>query len=197
MWCGETLSLLYWLRRNLGKPSCLKIGVSFSRFHTVYLCFLGNYYFFYFLFNASNIARNSWMCVRYFYSYFCKIMYIWRLKNIFFAHFKTNSNSVFFVVVLVSPDFRLLTFVFSTSVGRGRLERNGQKAIFWKWRGGYEPRKKISTVDILVLWTYPNQRFQISRSLYPCCCTEIILNPITVLELKDRMFLCVSSHARQ
>ena len=130
MWCGETLSLLYWLRRNLGKPSCLKIGVSFSRFHTVYLCFLGNYYFFYFLFNASNIARNSWMCVRYFYSYFCKIMYIWRLKNIFFAHFKTNSNSVFFVVVLVSPDFRLLTFIFSTSVGRGDWNETVKKQFF-------------------------------------------------------------------
>ena len=197
MWCGQTLSLLYWLRRNQGKPSRLKIGVSFSRFHTVYLCFLGNIIFFY---NFSSMRRTSLGilgCVSYFYSYFCKIMYIWQLKNIFFAHFKTNSNSVFFVVVLVSPDFRLLTFIFSTSVGRGRLERNGQKAIFWKWRGGYEPRKKIPTVDILVLWTYPNQRFQISRSLYPCCWTEIILNPITVLELKDRMFLCVSSHARQ
>ena len=72
-------------------------------------------------------------------------------KYIFLHILKRIRILLFFVVVVVSPDFRLLTFIFSTSVGRGRLERNGQKAIFWKWRGGYEPRKKISTVDILVL----------------------------------------------
>ena len=72
-------------------------------------------------------------------------------KYIFLHTLKRIRILLFFVVVVVSPDFRLLTFIFSTSVGRGRLERNGQKAIFWKWQGGYEPRKKISTVDILVL----------------------------------------------
>ena len=72
-------------------------------------------------------------------------------KYIFLHTLKRIRILLFFVVVLVSPDFRLRTFIFSTSVGRGRLERNGQKAIFWKWRGGYEPRKKISAVDILVL----------------------------------------------
>lgn len=63
-------------------------------------------------------------------------------KDIFLHTLKRIRILLFFVVVVVSPDFRLLTFIFSTSVGRGRLERNDQKAIFWKWRGGYEPRKK-------------------------------------------------------
>lgn len=75
------------------------------------------------------------------------------IKKYIFLHTLKRIRILLFVVVVVvvSPDFRLRTFIFSTSVGRGRLERNGQKAIFWKWRGGYEPRKKISTVDILVL----------------------------------------------
>lgn len=73
------------------------------------------------------------------------------IKKYIFLHTLKRIRILLFFVVVVSPDFRLLTFIFSTSVGRGRLERNGQKAIFWKWRGGYEPRKKISTVDILVL----------------------------------------------
>lgn len=75
------------------------------------------------------------------------------IKKYIFLHTLKRIRILLFVVVVVvvSPDFRLRTFIFSTSVGRERLERNGQKANFWKWRGGYEPRKKISTVDILVL----------------------------------------------
>lgn len=73
------------------------------------------------------------------------------IKKYIFLHTLKRIRILLFFVVLVSPDFRLRTFIFSTSVGRERLERNGQKAIFWKWRGGYEPRKKISTVDILML----------------------------------------------
>lgn len=135
MWCGETLSLLYWLRRNQGKPSCLKIGVSFSRFHTVYLCFWGNYYFFY---NFSSMRRTSLGilgCVSYFYLYFCKIMYIWRLKNIFFAHFKTNSNSAFFCCCSCFTRFQVTYVYFLDFSWQGETGTKRSKSNFLEVAG--------------------------------------------------------------
>ena len=56
-------------------------------------------------------------------------------KYIFLHTLKRIRILLFFVVVLVSPDFRLRTFIFSTSVGRGETGTKRSKSNFLEVAG--------------------------------------------------------------